>query len=217
MGHDGEGVHRVQPLQRGWGLPLLGKTGFGVLPFGCIFTPKGERAAGSPRTLQPAFFPSREIRISQPQIPDISPPLSHPNRGHRASRARRGAPPSAPRPKTTAPPRPPRFVPGPRGAPGAARAPHSRPKMAAGAPRPAALTRGQARTAPGSPRPPGPAPGRAGRGGEGAASAPLGNLRLRSARGGPRGRWRACAAALRSGGLRSEVGREVGGRERGAR
>lgn len=203
------------PRSGAGGCRFLGKRDLGFYLSGAFSPQKASALREAPGPCS-RHFPAEKSAFPSPKS-RIFPPLSHPNRGHRASRARRGAPPSAPRPKTTAPPRPPRFAPGPRGAPGAARAPHTRPKMAAGAPRPAALTRGQARTAPGSPRPPGPAPGRAGRGGEGAASAPLGNLRLRSARGGPRGRRRACAAALRSGGLRSEVGREVGGRERGAR
>lgn len=217
MGHDGEGVHRVQPLQRGWGLPLLGKTGFGVLPFGCIFTPKGERAAGSPRTLQPAF-PSREIRISQPQIPDISPPFP-PQPGTPGQQGTARSPAERPPPQNHGTPATPALC---TGAPrGSRRCPSPALPPQDGSRRPPPRSAHPGPGADGSGLPPatgtGTGTGGAGRGGEGAASAPLGNLRLRSARGGPRGRWRACAAALRSGGLRSEVGREVGGRERGAR
>lgn len=209
MGHDGEGVHRVQPLQRGWGLPLLGKTGFGVLPFGCIFTPKGERAAGSPRTLQPAFFPSREIRISQPQIPDISPPFP-PQPGTPGQQGTARSPAERPPPQNHGTPATPALC---TGAPrGSRRCPSPAHPPQDGSRRPPPRSAHPGPGADGSGLPPatgtGTGTGGAGRGGGGLgssrqSSAPLGQGRAEGAA----ARMRSCAAKRRP----PKRGREGGG------
>lgn len=210
MGRDGEDVHRVRPLHRGWGLSVLGKTGFGVLPFGCIFTPKGEPAAGSPRTLQPAF-PSRETRISQPKS-RIFFPLFPPQPGTPGQKGTERSPAERPPPQNHGTPATPAVtgtLPGPSRRPrGLTALPEPctpAPRWQPAPPAPQRSPGARRGRAPGSPRPPGPgprpgpAPGRAGRGGGGfgsarQSSAPLGQ-----------GRAEGAAARMRSGRCEAEA------------